>query len=300
MRQIDTRSARIFLTIAEEGSIAKAAAREHMVPSAVSKRLQELEEVVGVCLVERSQRGITLTPAGEAMAHHSRLIVQAIDKMQAEMGDYVNGVRGHLRVRVSASALAIGLPSVIETFVKQHADVRLDLEELETPLIVREVAEARADIGIGPNIFTDDRLQLLPLASYDLVVAVPAGHVLTALPEVFYEQTLAHEHVEQPQSSALSQLLDYAAKQSSLTKRTRIRVRGFDAVCHMIGLGMGIGIVPSILERMYGGMHNLRFIPLRDSWAHPVISIMFRDRATLPSAAQAFVAHLEKSAIKSR
>src|SRR5450759_1311530 len=113
MRHLDIRSAQIFLTVAEEGSIAKAALREHLVSSAISKRLQELEASIGVALFERSQQGVRLTPAGEAMAHHARQVILAFSQMQSEMDDYVKGVRGHLRVRVSASALAAGISEQI-------------------------------------------------------------------------------------------------------------------------------------------------------------------------------------------
>jgi DNA-binding transcriptional LysR family regulator len=295
MRQLDTRSAQIFLTIAQEGSIAKAAIREHMVPSAVSKRLQELEAAVGVPLVERSQKGIQLTPAGEAMAHHARVVVLALEALQAEMSDYANGVRGHVRVRVSASALAAGVPAQIQTFLEKHSDIKLELEEQETPIIVRDVVEGRADIGLGPNILVHEGLQLTPYGRYDLAVAVPENHALAGRPSLRYEETLAYDHVEQPQTSALSQLLDYAAKQASMIKKTRIHVRGFDAVCHMVGLGMGIGVVPSFLSKTYGPTYDLRFIPLTDTWAHPLICIMYRERATLPAPALALVEHLERN-----
>jgi DNA-binding transcriptional LysR family regulator len=295
MRHLDTRTAKIFLTIVQEGSIAKAAVRENMVASAVSKRLQDLETAVGVPLVERSQKGIQLTPAGEAMAHHARIVVLALEALQTEMADYVKGVRGHVRVRVSASALAAGVPAQIQTFLEKHSDIKLELEEQETPVIVRDVVEGRADIGLGPNIFVHDELQLAPYGRYDLAVAVPENHPLADRLSLKYEETLAYDHVEQSQSSALSQLLDYAAKQTSLLKKTRIRVRGFDAVCHMVGLGMGIGIVPSFLSKTYASTYNLRFVSLTDAWAHPLICIMYRDRATLPAPALALVEHLERN-----
>jgi len=297
MRHLDTRTAQIFLTIAQEGSIAKAAIRENMVASAVSKRLQELEAAVGVSLVERSQKGIQLTPAGEAMAHHARLVVLALEALQAEMADYVHGVRGHVRVRVSASALAAGVPAQIQSFLEKHPEIKLELEEQETPVIVRDVIEGRADIGIGPNIFVHEGVQLSPYGRYDLAVALPENHALACCSSLKYEETLQYDHVEQPQTSALSQLLDYAAKQASMIKKTRIHVRGFDAVCHMVALGMGIGVVPSFLAKTYAPTYNLRFIPLIDAWAHPLICIMYRERATLPPPALALVEHLERNAL---
>jgi DNA-binding transcriptional LysR family regulator len=293
MRDLDTRTARIFLAVAEEGSIAKAAAREHIVASAVSKRLKELEEALDVTLVERSQQGIQLTPAGEAMAHHARQVIRALDLMRVEMSEYGQGIRGVVRVRVSASALAVGLPQQIQSFLKQHQDIRLDLEELETPLIVREVAEGRAEVGICPGLFFDDRLEAFPFADYQLSIVVPEGHALGHETSVYYEQTLMYDHVEQPRTTALAQLVDYAAKQSSLLKTVRIRVRGFDAVCRMIGLGMGVGIVPSFLAETYGATYRLTFVPLVDSWAKPKICVICHQHEALSPAASAFLQHLK-------
>jgi DNA-binding transcriptional LysR family regulator len=296
MRKIDSTSARIFVAIIEEGSIGKAAKREHIVPSAVSKRLAELESHLGVALVERSQQGVTPTPAGEALVHHARIVLQAFDRMHEEMSEYVDGVRGHIRVRASASSLSAGLPSEIQSFMRSFKRVKIDLEEVATPLVVRDIAESRADVGIAPNILGNESLQLFPYKSYDLSVAVPSRHPLARLKRVAYQQILKYEQVELSQGSALSQRLDYAAHQSMITKHTRVRVRGFEAVCQMIGYGMGIGVVPSFLEASYSKMYGLKFIPLSDEWAHPLICIMVRDLEGLPSAAKAFVEHLRQAA----
>jgi DNA-binding transcriptional LysR family regulator len=296
MRRIDATSARLFVAIIEEGSIGKAAAREHIVPSAVSKRLGELESLLGVALVKRSQRGVTPTPAGEALVHHARIVLQAFERMHEEMSEYVDGVRGHIRVRASASALSAGLPSDIQSFLRSYKGVKIDLEELETPLVARDIAESKADVGIAPDILRIESLQLFPYKRYDLSVAVPLKHPLAKLKKTSYRQILKYDQVELGHGSALSQRLDYAAKQVMTTKHTRIRVRGFEAVCQMIGYGMGIGVVPSFLETSYSQMYNLKFVPLSDEWAHPLICIMVRDFAGLPSAAKAFVQHLQKGA----
>jgi DNA-binding transcriptional LysR family regulator len=295
MRKLDSTSARIFLTIAEEGSIAKAALREHIVPSAVSKRLSDLEAQVGVALVERGQHGIRLTPAGEAMVHHARVVMQALDTLQAEMSEYVQGVRGHIRVRASASSLAAGLPLEIRSFLETQQGIKIDLEELETPAIIRDVIQGRADIGICPDIADHSGLKVIPYKPYDLTVAVPARHPLSRRKKLRYEQILQFDQVEQNRASALAQLLDQAAKRSPIPKKTRIRVRGFDTVCSMIGMGMGVGIVPSSSKTTHGDAHGLIFVPLSDAWAHSNICVMIRSYEELPSAARLFVEYLEST-----
>ena len=218
--------------------------------------------------------------------------MQAIDRLHVEMSEYVSGVRGHITLRVSATSLLAGLPSDIQGFLTLHRQVKIDIEERETPLIIRDMLESRADLGIAPDIFPNEELQYLPYKNqtYDLAVAMLPQHPLATLKEGGYVQTLDFDHVEQNQATAMVQLLDLATRQSA--RHTRIRVRGWEAVCRMISCGMGVGIVPSLLEASYGALFKLRFVPLTDKWAHQRICIIARDFASLPSATKALVEYL--------
>ncbi|HWX48415.1 MAG TPA: LysR family transcriptional regulator [Roseomonas sp.] len=299
-RRLDPASVQFFVSVVEEGSIARAALRENIVPSAISKRVSDLEALLGVPLLERGTQGVTPTPAGEAFLHHARLLLRAVERMGLEMAEYGEGVRGHIRVRASASALSAGLPVEIQSFSRTHRQVKIELEEYETPAIVQDIREGRADVGIGPDIFQPESLLLFPWRHYDLAAVVPNNHILARRRKVSYSALLQYEQVEQGYSSALSQLLDYAARQSGIPKRTRIRVRGFEAVCRMIGSGMGIGVVPSFMRESVGRLYGLRFIPLEEPWAHPKICIMLRDLDSLPRVARSFVDHLRRSATAAR
>lgn len=296
-RRLDPVSARLFVAIVEAGSIAKAAEREHIAPSAVSKRLSELEALVGAPLLERGMHGARPTPAGHAFERHARTLLRLLDRMEDEMSDYAEGVRGHVRVRASASSLSAGLPADISDFLRERPHLRIELEEIETPGIVRDVAEGRADLGVGPNLFIPDTLRLIPYRSHELSVAVPADHPLARRRAVSYLETLEFEQVEQPSGSVLAQLLDGVARQASVVKRTRIRVRGYETARQMIGAGMGIGVTTAAAGATGGdGGPALRFLPLTDHWARLLICVMVRDVESLPSAARDFLDHLESRA----
>lgn len=292
MIRISPTSARLFLAVLEEGSIARAAAREHIVPSAVSRRLAELEAAFGFKLVERGRRGVRPTPAGEALAHHARMLVQSIERMSLEMTEYGQGIRGHVRVRASASSLAAGLPRHLQAFMRSHPHVRLETEELATPRVFRDIAEGRADVGVAPDIVRHDGLQVFPYDRYDLCVVVPRTHPLAKHASVRYAQTLRYEQIEPDYGTAVSMLLDGAAAQSSTPKRVWVRVSGFESVVRMVGAGMGIGIAPSFLRDTHGPMYGLSFVPLDETWAHPQVSVIVRNLDALPAAAKALVAQL--------
>src|SRR5436190_23182084 len=83
-RKIDLTSLQLFVAVCELGSIGKAAEREYIAASAVSKRLSDLEATLETPLLYRHTRGVDLTPAGESLLHHARSVLFRLDKMQGE------------------------------------------------------------------------------------------------------------------------------------------------------------------------------------------------------------------------
>ena len=96
-RRIDLTSLQLFVAVCELGSIGRAAEREFIAASAISKRLSDLEATLGTTLLYRHARGVDLTPAGESLLHHARSVLYSLEKMQGELSEYADGVRGHVR-----------------------------------------------------------------------------------------------------------------------------------------------------------------------------------------------------------
>lgn len=93
LRQVDFFTLRLFLSAVEEGQIGRAALRENIAPSAATKRIQELEDVVGLRLLERTPKGVILSPAGEVLVRHIRQIFTNVDELRAELSAFSEGVR---------------------------------------------------------------------------------------------------------------------------------------------------------------------------------------------------------------
>lgn len=300
MRNIDPFSARLFLAIIEEGSIAKAAARECIVASAVSKRVSELETLFRVPLLERGVKGVTPTPAGEAFQHHARLLLQTMERMHGEMSEYVEGVRGKVKMLATVSSLSSRLPGDIQDFVNAHKRIKIELEEASTPAIFRAVAEGAADVGIAPEIASLEGVQVFPYRPLTLAVVMPAGHPLSTHKQVSYAETLEFDQVELYRGSGMAGLLDSAAQNLNLSKRTYIRVLSYETICRMVASGMGVGVVPLFFAHSHGDTFHLKFVPLTDAWAHPMISIAVRDASALAPATRAFVEYMKKRAMEAR
>ena len=177
-RRIDLTSLQLFVAVCEAGSIGKAADREFIAASAVSKRLADLEAALGTPLLYRHARGVDLTPAGQSLLHHARNVLYGLEKMQSELGEYADGVRGHVRVHASISAIVQFLPDDLGSFVRAHPQVKIDLEEHLSGDVVRAVQEGAADLGIcnaSALSAGGTTLQTLPYRQDDLVLVVPAA-----------------------------------------------------------------------------------------------------------------------------
>jgi DNA-binding transcriptional LysR family regulator len=119
-RRIDLTSLQLFVAVCELGSIGRAAEREFIAASAVSKRLSDLEATLDTPLLYRHTRGVDLTPAGESLLHHARSVLFSLEKMQANC-EYAEGVRGHVRIHASISAIVQFLPEDLGDFTREHS-----------------------------------------------------------------------------------------------------------------------------------------------------------------------------------
>src|SRR5574343_1685438 len=153
-RQIDLTSLQLFVAVCELGSIGRAAEREFIAASAVSKRLSDLETAVDTALLYRHSRGGTLTPAGESLLHHARTVLFGLERMQGELAEYTEGVRGHVRVHANISAIVQFLPEDLGAFARQHSQIKIDLQEHLSPDVLQAVQEGTTDLGLcnlGPQ-----------------------------------------------------------------------------------------------------------------------------------------------------
>ncbi len=198
-RRIDLTSLQLFVAVCELGSIGKAAEREFIAASAVSKRLSDLEITLDTPLLYRHARGVDLTPAGESLLHHARSVLFSLEKMQGELSEYADGVRGHVRVHANISAIVQFLPEDLGSFVRQHEQVKVDLEEHLSMDVIRAVQEGAADLGIcntaalGPS--GPGELQTRPYRHDTLALIVPKTHALSSLAAISFIETLDFDHV---------------------------------------------------------------------------------------------------------
>ncbi|WP_027797124.1 LysR family transcriptional regulator [Paraburkholderia acidipaludis] len=273
----DLQSLRVFLMVAEQGSLTKAAERGHLTLSAVSKRIAELESVTDCALLIRRPRGIELTAAGRGLVEHASRVLDQVNSMASEMSDYAIGVRGHVRLWANTSAVVQFLPGDLAGFLGANRSIRISLEERLSGDIVEAVKSGKADLGIFADNVPSYGIARRLYRRDELVLLVPQSHPLAREEQVDFAQTLEEDYVGLNTGSSLFARLTDAAFEAGRPLKLRIQVSSFDGICRMIESGLGIGILPREAVRQELLVSRLGMVRLTDAWASRTLWISAND-----------------------
>ncbi|MCW5576098.1 MAG: LysR family transcriptional regulator [Burkholderiales bacterium] len=290
--RLDLVTLRLFVAVINEGSIAKAAKREHITGPAISKRIAELEELLGVRLIERHTRGIKPTTAGLVLATEARTVLGRIAHIHAQLGEYATGTRGEVRLSSGASGLVGQLPEDLRQFILENPLVQLQIKEQHSPEVVKAITDGDADIGIfAPNI-PAPQLDVYPYQSIQLVLLASTDHPLAQRRSVSFSEAVASSLIGLAEDSALGQRLATVSAENGINISPQIRVTGHEPLRRLVEAGIGIGILPDVCATPYIEAMHLRAIPLRDSWSRYSLNICTRAHETLAAPVQRLLSHL--------
>ena len=285
----DLQSMRVFLLVAEHGSLTKAAEHGGLTLSAVSKRIADLESVTDCTLLIRRARGVELTAAGRGLHEHAARVLDQVNSMANEMSDYAIGVRGHVRVWANTSAIVQFLPADLARFLDANQGVKVSLEERLSGDIVDAVASGKAELGIFADNVPAPGVERRLYRRDQLVLVVPEHHPLARRDVVSFVETLNEDYVGLNAGSSLLARMRDAALAAERPLRLRIQVSSFDGICRMIEAGLGIGVLPLQALRTEVVDAGLRAVKLSDTWADRTLWIGTGDADMLaPEAARLF------------
>jgi DNA-binding transcriptional LysR family regulator len=293
--RIDPVSLQMLVAVAETGNIAAAAEREHIATSALSRRLSELEHRLGAVLLNRSNKGVTLTAAGSALVRLARNVLTDLDEIYLQMQDFAGGRRGYVRLAATPSAVIQFLPAQLATFAEKFPEIQIQIKEDASANIPKAVAESVVDAGVFVVGLHDpvhrSPLEIIPYQVDEQVVITPPKHLLARKKAVSFQETLDYSYVIMDLGNSVHSLTTRAAEINN-TLKVRVRVTSYHALCIMVEAGFGVAVLPRGCAESYTGSHAFRVLKLAEPWAQRQIAICVRDRDALPAAARLLVSHL--------
>lgn len=290
--RMDMPDLRLFLAVVEAGSITAGAARVHLSLAAASERLRAMEGDSRVALLRRHARGVSATDAGEALAHHARLILRQQSLLQGELHDFASGARGTVHLYANTGALVGFLPTRLAPWLAQRPRVQVELRERTSVEIVRAVRGGQAEAGIISNAVAAEGLHVQPVDDDPLLLVVPPGHALAGQRSVAFTAILGETFVALADGNALHEHIQDNARQLGGELRVRIRMKNFEGICTMVSHGIGLGIVPRSTAHRLRRTLGFQVVALEDPWARRRLSLCFAAWHALPRPMQSLLLHL--------
>ena len=288
----DLTDLRLFVATADEGNMTRAAERQHLSLAAASARIKSLETQSGLSLLYREARGVRLTPPGEAFLYHARGVLRQAEQMRTDLQEYGGGLRGHLRVFANTTAVTDFLPEILPGFLTSNPRINIDLQEKPNPEIARGVLDGRADIGIVAGKVDTLGLEAIHFSTDRLVLATAKNHRFARRKKIAFAETLDEDQVGMQSGSTLQTFLAQVTDGLGKPLKLRIQLSSFDAMCRMIGSGVGVGIVPESAARRNQSAMGIALIELTDAWSVRERYILVRKREALPRYAESLIATL--------
>lgn len=272
---------RCFTMVATHGSLSEAADALGRTPSAVSMMLKQFEDHIGSALFETARKS-RLTPLGELILNEARREVAHFENTVAVIEGLARSELGYLRLAVTPSVATTVLPTVIFKFAEMYPKVQIDLRDMDSANIARELDRERADIGIGslPEV---EGMQRTELFSDPFGLVCRKDHPLAANWDPSSWRTMGDHTLIANGLCAQITDPDFTA----ILAQSRMMVPNTASLLGLVRQGLGITVLPRLA--VAGSLDALAFLPLVDLGARRTVQLMSRPNALLMPAARAFL-----------
>lgn len=267
-------------------------------PSAVSQQISQLEDELGVRLIERRGRGVHLTPAGLRLVAHAERIIGILDEAKTDIAEMKRVVAGELRVAAFPSVAAALLPSTMRKLEQTHPQLQVVLDVLEPSDGLAALRAWQADIvliddlALGPN-FAKETVDTIHIIDDVLYAMVEPSHPLARQDTISLADLRDEKWALDTASSDYSNIVIRACAAAGFQPATNGYCDGFEVVVALVEAGCSVSVMPGLRVRIYKGDYCARKIvpEIRRS-----ISVAFRRGELRNPAIKAFVSEIQRSA----
>ena len=286
----------LFIAVADSRSITRGADKSNLALASASARIRGLEEAFAVSLFKRGRRGVELTAAGESLLDHARLVIQNVEAMRGDLARFASGVRASVHLLANTSGLAEHLPKALASFLRDHSDINVDVEERESIDIAAAIATGAADLGFAAEHALPDNIERFAFGEDRLTLITARRGPFAGRRLIDFQELAACNFVGLTSETAQQQHIAKYAARLGMRLLYRARLRDFDAICQMVAADVGVAVVPEAAARRCARTMPLSIVRIRDSWANRRLVICARSFKSLPRPAKQLVEHLRRAA----
>lgn len=273
---MNIRDLQYLAAVAENRHFGRAAEACNVSQPTLSMQLKKLEEYLGVQLFDRSRRRVAVTPAGEKVLRHARVILREVEEIREVARAAQDPLSGELRLGAFPTLAPYLLPRVVPEISKQLPNIRLLLVEEKTDDLIEMLEQGTLDAALLALPVGDDGLETAPLFEDRFLLAVPPGHHFAKKKSIKSEE-LADErlllledgHCLRDQALDVCQMTGAAEQQD-------FRATSLETLRQMVASGVGITLIPELAKQDTDG---IVYIPFKNPPPSRTIGLVWRPGA---------------------
>jgi len=238
---------RAFCQTARLGSVSRAAEALFLSQPAVTLQLQALEREMGVRLLERSGRRLTLTREGQELYDLARPLVEGLDGLGGALRERLRGLdAGELNVAAGSSTILYLLPKIVEAFRAAQPGVRLKLHNVTGAGGLDLLRSDAVDLAVGSMLDVPADLDYAPVYRFEPMLITARDHPLARKPDLRLQDLSPYGLILPPQRLTTYRLVDLVFQQNRVPYTVALEVGGWEVIKQYVAMDLGISIVTAI------------------------------------------------------
>lgn len=240
---------RYVVAVARAGNFSRAAEQCHVSQPSLSQQIQKLEEELGERLFERMKRQAIPTEAGQGFLKRAIRILEEVEVAKREAGEMQELLRGVLRLGVLPTIAPYLLPEMIRRFTGQYPGVELVVQEDTTARLTQLLLGFEIDLAILALPVDSDRLEVRPLFTEELLLALPPGHPLTARKSVPAEELASERLIVMKEGHCLGDQVQQFCAASGTRPQVSFRSAQLETIQALVATGFGLSLIPAMAAK---------------------------------------------------
>jgi DNA-binding transcriptional LysR family regulator len=258
---ITLRQLRIFEAVARHSSISRAAREMHLTQPAVSMQVKQLEQQIGLPLLEQIGKRLFLTEAGLELRRHAQRFAQQTQELQTAMEQFRGLQRGRLRLAVVSTANYF-LPPLIAALTRAHPGMHISLQVGNRESVLAALSDNRADMAVTGQPPDQEDLVGEHFLDNPLVVIASPSHPLSALAQISLERLAAETLVVREPGSGTRAAVERHLAAHSLDCKAGCELNTNEAIKQAVQAGLGLGVVSAQTVELELELRRLVILPV--------------------------------------
>ena len=287
----------VFGMVARHKSMTEAARRLHMTQPAVSIQIKQLQEAVGIPLIEVVGRRLHLTEAGERLYEAYQAIDLELESFDAVISQLKGGLKGSLNISC-ASAAKYFLPYLLGEFQKRYPEIKISLKVTNRNEVIHHLSQNEYDLAILTQLPNDESITAIPFLKNPLVMGAPPEHPLTGKKDITIEQLKEDPFIFRELGSGTRMVMESYLKEHGIKIKPIMELGMNEAIKQAIMAGIGLSIISKL---SLGNELYLNKISILDMPDFPIMThwhVLFKKRKRLTPVTQNFISFLQEKNIE--